>query len=128
MQQILLIEDNAALRQMLTEALVEAGYSVTTAANGEEGCQLYRKYKFKLVITDIFMPDKEGLETIRELKEINPELDIIAMSGGGTRSFYAGSPGAELALKAAQRLGAGRVLNKPFKLSLLIDMVSELTA
>jgi len=126
MKQILVIEDDAAYRRMLTHALEEEGYAVIEAPNGEVGIQLYHQQRCVLVITDIFMPEKEGLETIRELKQEFPTLKIIAISGGGFRGLSAGTSGAELALGAAQVFGADRILVKPFEIQRLLAMVDEL--
>lgn len=128
MKQVLIIEDDLDYRKMLKYAFEEAGYAVLEASNGDEGCRLYRQHQCPVVITDIFMPEKEGLETIRELRDTYPTLKIIAISGGGSRSIYAGAAGAEIALEAAQGLGATRVLTKPFELPHLIAMVEELSA
>lgn len=126
MSHILVIEDDAAYREMLTEALSEAGHTVVAAENGEEGITLCRQHHCPLVITDIFMPEKEGLETIRELKYDFPTLKIIAISGGGFRSHYAVTSGAENALAAAQAFGANRTLFKPFEIQHLLTLVEEL--
>jgi CheY-like chemotaxis protein len=126
MPQLLVIEDDAAYREMLIEALGEAGYPVLAAENGEEGIELCRQHHCPLVITDIFMPEKEGLETIRELKHDFPTLKIIAISGGGFRSHYSITSGAENALAAAQAFGANRTLFKPFEIQHLLTLVEEL--
>ncbi len=126
MPQILVIEDDAAYRDMLTEALSEAGYPVLSAENGDEGIKLCYTHHCPLVITDIFMPEKEGLETIRELKHEFPTLKIIAISGGGFRSHYAVTSGAENALAAAKVFGASHTLFKPFEIQHLLDLVEEL--
>lgn len=126
MPQILVIEDDAAYREMLTEALSEAGHRVVSAENGDEGIQLCHQHHCPLVITDIFMPEKEGLETIRELKAEFPTLKIIAISGGGFRSHYAVTSGAENALAAAKAFGANYTLFKPFEIQHLLQLVEEL--
>jgi CheY-like chemotaxis protein len=126
MPKILVIEDDVAYREMLTEAFHEAGYAVLAAENGDEGIKLCRQHHCPLVVTDIFMPEKEGLETIRELKQDFPTLKIIAISGGGFRSHYAITSGAENALAAAQAFGANRTLFKPFEIQHLLNLVDEL--
>ena len=92
-----------------------AGYEIDLASNGEEGLRLFRKTPADLVITDIIMPEKEGLETIREMKKMKPELKIIAMSGGGKIS-------ADNYLETAKIFGASRLIEKPFSQQ---DMISD---
>ena len=119
MPKILVIEDDVAYRAMLTEALHEAGYAVLAAENGDEGIKLCRQHHCPLVVTDIFMPEKEGLETIRELKQDFPTLKIIAISGGGRKGILG-------FLDFAHRLGADMTLSKPFSPPQMLSMVKEL--
>ncbi|MCX5828963.1 MAG: response regulator [Deltaproteobacteria bacterium] len=120
MARILLIDDDEQLRMMLRKMLEKAGYTDVEEANdGHIGIQLFRQHPFDLVITDIIMPDKEGIETIIELIGDYPQVKIIAMSGGGR-------VGPQDYLKMAKHLGASRALTKPFKYSDLIDSVQEL--
>lgn len=116
MLRILLIDDNAMLRKALRLALTHSGYAVTEAANGEEGLARFREAPVQLVITDIVMPEKEGLETIGELRALAPGLKILAISGGGvgTATDY---------LFMAKALGAERVLQKPFTEEELVSTV-----
>src|SRR4030042_230547 len=113
MQRILLIEDDDQYRALLRKALEEAQYEVIEAPDGMVGLQRYRQNSCALVVTDIFMPEKEGLETIMELRKITPGVKIIAISGGGLRGKYAGIKGANLALESAKHFGADCVLLKP---------------
>jgi CheY-like chemotaxis protein len=78
------------------------------------------------VITDIFMPEKEGLETISELRKEFLAVKIIAISGGGYGAHYSGSFGTDVALEAAKEFGADRTLQKPFKLEHLVRIVNEM--
>jgi DNA-binding NtrC family response regulator len=111
MVRILLIDDDDDFRSMLCIALKQDG-------NGYEGLRRYRAAPVDLVITDILMPEGEGLETIRTLRQECPEVKIIAMSGGG--------PGGNLNfLPVARLLGALWVLQKPFTLQELHDIVCE---
>ena len=120
MARILIIEDDDQFRTMLRKMLETAGYKdIEEAANGSIGVKLFRQHPFDLVITDIVMPDKEGLEMIPELARDYPRIKIIAMSGGG-RTETQGY------LKMAKYLGASRTLAKPFEYSDLIDTVQEL--
>ncbi|MCF8077042.1 MAG: response regulator [Desulfotignum sp.] len=119
MKHILIIDDDPQFRQMLKDILEDAGYEITTAANGVEGCLLYRKNPCGLVMTDIFMPEREGLETIRELKNEFPDVKIIAMSGGGrvvNTDF----------LKVARMMGANDIMKKPVEIDHLLRVVSQL--
>lgn len=126
MKRILVIEDDAAHRRMLKTGLEEVGYEVVEAQNGKVGLRLYHQQPCDVVITDIFMPEKEGLETILELKRQFPAVKIIAISGGGFRGSYAGRPGADNVLEAAKEFGADHILYKPVKIERLLVMVEEL--
>ena len=121
MANILLIEDDGALRGMLKEILEQHGHVVTEAGNGRQGVASYQKGVTDLVITDVIMPDKEGIETIMDLRKISPDVKIIAMSGGG-RSSTADY------LQIARSFGAKRVLYKPFDFSDLKVAVEETLA
>jgi len=116
---ILLIDDEIELRATVSRLLQRAGYEVVTAANGAEALATARFVRADLVITDIIMPEKEGLETIAELRREFPELPVIAVSGGGVVD-----PGSYLTI--AQRLGADRALAKPFGFQELLSTVREL--
>ncbi|HBG60604.1 MAG: hypothetical protein A2Y03_00840 [Omnitrophica WOR_2 bacterium GWF2_38_59] len=83
MARILVIDDHDEFQSMLCELLRKAGHEVTGASDGNEGILLGKKLNLDLVITDIIMPNKEGMETIIEFKKLLPNLPIIAISGGG---------------------------------------------
>jgi len=119
MKRILIIDDNDQLRSLLREILELGNYVVTEAPNGDIGARLFRQQPADLVITDIFMPEKEGLETIRELRRDFPDVKIIAISGGGSR-------GALGYLPTAKKLGAHRTFIKPFEMLELLAAVHEL--
>src|SRR4051812_35167901 len=110
MARILVIDDNEDVRAVVCGALESAGHEVVHAADGARGVELQRRSPVALVITDILMPEKEGLETIVDLKQEFPQLRIIAMSGAGARltANY---------LFMARDLGAHAVLSKPFEAS-----------
>jgi len=121
MQRILVIDDDEQLRALLHEILDRAGFQVVEAANGVEGLKLYRNQPADLVITDLIMPEKEGVETIMELREQFPNARIIAISGGertGGRNY----------LPIAARLGAHRTVAKPFSRQEILDAVRETLA
>ncbi|BBO92410.1 response regulator [Desulfosarcina ovata] len=119
MARILVIDDDDTIRLSLRLTLEDADYDVAEAANGEEGLALMRAGSFDLVITDIFMPEKEGIETIDEIRRNYPDTKIISISGGGRMD-----PDAYLDI--AERVGADQSLSKPFDIQLLLDMVAKL--
>jgi CheY-like chemotaxis protein len=104
---------------MLKKMLEKVGYEVDLASNGNEGLALFGKNRADLVITDIIMPEKEGLETIRAMRRESPDLKIIAMSGGGKVS-------ADNYLNIASIFGAAKVLEKPFTQQEMVSAVQEL--
>lgn len=121
MPRILIIDDEKEIREMLRQKLEPEGYQVETAPNGKVGLRIQEEDPCDLVITDIFMPEKEGIETIRELRRDFPEVKIIAMTGGFRY-------GPEELLEAARMLGAHRTLSKPFKLKEMQQAIDELLA
>ncbi|MFC1592021.1 response regulator [Thermodesulfobacteriota bacterium] len=116
---ILVIEDDEQVRILLKKMLENAGYSVAEAPNGEIGITMYRENPQDLVITDLIMPEKEGIETIRELLSDNPGAKIIAISGGG-------SVDPEQYLHMAERLGVLKTFAKPFRREEILQAVQEL--
>ena len=118
MAQILIIDDEPNMRSMLRQMLHQAGHQVSEAGNGAEGIDSYERDPPDLVITDILMPKKEGIETIIALHRADPDLPIIAISGGG-RS------GGTNFLSSAKKLGARHALWKPFRGDQLVSVVSE---
>ena len=121
MARILIIDDEELARYALRDALQSAGHDVAEAEDGIAGIKLYRAETFDLVITDIIMPEKEGLGTISEILEDNPTQKIIAISGGG-RVGYGGH------LESASMLGASSTLAKPFSDKELLDCVTACLA
>lgn len=83
MAQILLIEDNDLLRDTIKKLLENKGYKIMVASDGEEGLKMFRSDPAEVVITDIIMPNKDGVETIFELYKYFPAVSVIAISGGG---------------------------------------------
>lgn len=116
---ILVIEDDDALRKVLARILRMAGHEVTEADNGEVGLRLFDQAPFDVVVTDLLMPEKEGIETIMELREKNPGLKILAVSGG-LRIDREGP------LQDAEALGADASLAKPFSVEEFTAAVEEL--
>ena len=117
MASILVIDDNAALREVLRIGLETAGHNVREMRNGREGVRAFRKEPCDLVITDIFMPDRDGLELIEALRRTHPQVKIIAMSGASGTMDY---------LPVAQSLGAARIIRKPFAVPTMLTVVAEL--
>lgn len=119
MPRILVMDDDEVLRSALRAALEGAGYEVVEAADGAAGLQLYRDGGADLVLVDIFMPERDGLEVIRALRGEGSRPKIIAISGGG-------QTGQLDALDAAAALGASRTLRKPFEPQGLLSAIREL--
>ena len=118
MAKVLIIDDDAQVRTMLRRTLEAAGHTTMEASNGIEGVRSFAHYPTDLVITDIYMPEKEGLETILELKRANPDLPIIAISGGAREADIDFLP-------VAQRMGADHALPKPVNRAELLGLVEQ---
>ncbi len=119
MARILVIDDDEQVLDMLYESLTREGYDVLRASNGEQGLRLYRQEPVDLIITDIIMPEKEGIETIIELRRDFPDVKIIAMSGGGrigTKDY----------LHLAKIFGVQRTFTKPVAREQLLIAIKEL--
>lgn len=117
---ILLVEDDHHVRAMLTETLSGEGFTVAQAVNGQEGLRRYEAGGVQLVVTDILMPEMEGLQFIKELRALTPDLPIIAISGGAVHL----SPGCNLEL--ASMFGATCVFQKPIDLEMLMKTIADL--
>jgi CheY-like chemotaxis protein len=118
MARILVIDDEQEMRDLLRWMLEREGYEVVTAEDGKEGLRLYRENLADLIITDLIMPEMEGIETILALKHDFPGVKVIAMSGGG-------HVGPDPYLKIAEGVGAIRVFAKPFSREELLEAVRE---
>lgn len=121
MPRILVIDDDDTVRFSLKMALEDAEYEVDDADNGEDGIARMRDNPADLVISDIFMPRKEGLETIDELRREFPNVRIIAISGGGRMD-------PDAYLEIARRVGADASLFKPFDTNVLLEIIKRLLA
>jgi len=117
MARILVIDDEEPIRRLLARALVGEGHEVIEAKDGREALQLHLATPAELVITDIIMPEQDGLEVIMALKRKAPGIKIIAMSGGGRF-------GQTEALHMAEPLGAFATLRKPFALGTMLETVN----
>lgn len=118
---VLIIDDNEALRTVIRMTLESVGHTVVDAGDGRQGMRLLASHQPDLLITDILMPTKEGLETIREARAARPTLSIMAISGGGAGPMN----GADL-LEFARQFGADAVLEKPFRAAELRQVVESL--
>ena len=119
MAKILVLDDEPSILLMIKKMLERAGHEVDIALNGRDGMELFEKNKPDLLITDIIMPEKEGLETIFELRKKYPELKIIAISGGGRI-------GPDGYLPSAKLFGADAVFQKPLIQKEFLQAVSLL--
>ena len=116
---ILIVEDERELREMMKISLIRRKFSVLEADNGKDAILYFKPSLTDLVITDLIMPEEDGLKVIMKLRELKPGLKIIAISGGGKAG-----PGSYLSL--AKALGANAVFSKPFSINALIDRIEEL--
>jgi DNA-binding NtrC family response regulator len=121
MTKILIIDDDALVRTTLEYLLRDAGYEISTAEDGMRGMAMFRSEQPDLVITDIIMPEQEGIQTINEMRKAKPDAKIIAISGSrriGNVDF----------LKMARSLGAMDVVSKPFDADELLTIVENCLA
>jgi len=119
MKSILVVDDDKQIREMLREILEREGYKVEEAENGKEALAIQRERPSDLIITDLIMPEQDGVETIIELVQKDPSVKIIAISGGGRI-------GPRDYLEMANALGASRTFYKPFKRPEILAAVEEL--
>jgi DNA-binding NtrC family response regulator len=122
MARIVIIDDDPAIRGTIRRILERAGHDVSEADDGDAGLQLVESRNPALVITDLFMPEKEGIETIQELAASHPEVRILAISGAG------GVEEDEGPLVDAMLFGAHAILPKPFSIQHLLETVDQLLA
>jgi len=119
MPRVLIIDDDSQVRMMLGMTFEGAGYEVDEAPDGDAGIRLFHKNRADVVITDLFMPKKEGVETIMELKENFPDIKIIAISGGGSVTPHG-------YLEVAEQLGAVLTFSKPLNREKLVKAVDKI--
>lgn len=122
MARVLVIDDSPTVREMVRTALEPAGHEVLQAADGRVGVEVQRVLSCDVVITDLIMPEKEGLETILELRREWPQLKIIAVSGGSAVLNKTDL------LRAARSFGAAQTISKPFTARQLLDSVAQAVA
>ncbi len=116
---VLIIEDDSQVRLMVRSMLEDAAHRVSEAENGKQGVEMYAQHRHDVVITDIIMPEQEGLGAIMQLKKLDPDVKIIAISGGGRidSTEYLGY---------AVKLGVRFALQKPFAMDKLLRAVEKL--
>jgi YesN/AraC family two-component response regulator len=119
MAKILIVDDNREIRESLREILERSHHTVIEAPNGNKAIEILRSFVIDLIITDIVMPEKDGLDVIKQLKEEFPQVKVIAYSGGNPRLTF--DP-----LMAAKILGAIQTFQKPFPVPDLLNAVERL--
>jgi CheY-like chemotaxis protein len=119
MANILVVDDELQIREMLRKMLEMEGHDVITASDGRAAIRLVQQRHVDLIITDIIMPDEDGLGVLMKLKEHSPEIKTIAISGGGRI-------GPQDYLKMAKGLGAHRVFSKPVEREEMLNAIKEL--
>lgn len=120
-EKILIVDDNEQLLSMMNEFLVDNDYDVVCSLDGVGAKQLFSEFNPDIVITDIVMPNVDGIELLIEIRKINPDIKVIVMSGGN--KGYA-----DTYLQMADKLGADVILNKPFQLKDLLVEIKKLIA
>lgn len=116
-RRILLVEDDQSFRRMIVKVLSRAGYTVTQARNGIEGLRLFREIRPDLVLTDIVMPDGEGIGLIRNIRTEDRDCPILAMCGAAHQQLY---------LRGARGLGANKTIAKPFRMIEMLEAIDGL--
>ena len=114
-RRVLIVDDEPTVRDLVTHVAKALGYEITVAVNGREGVEHIERSSFDVVVTDIYMPERDGFELIRHLRAVRPAPKIIAVSGGGEFGFNA--------LRPAVLLGAAHILHKPFDVAELIELL-----
>lgn len=117
MPTILVIDDDTQLRELIAMVLTSRGHVVETTATGAEGIRLHQHTPADLVITDVVMPEMDGIEFAGQLRRLSPQVPLIAMSGSAYSELY---------LNMAKLLGAKHVITKPFQLDAFVELVETL--
>ncbi|MGB5719086.1 MAG: response regulator [Woeseiaceae bacterium] len=129
MKKILLIDDETHVRDSIARVLSREGYDVETAANAEAGLTMLADAKYDVLISDIIMPGIDGVEAIRRARDAQPDIKIVAISGGGNFGHKAYEPNAITTtayLQSAAEAGADWVITKPFERRTLVESVRRL--
>jgi CheY-like chemotaxis protein len=119
MSGVLIVEDDKELREMLKMSLLRSGFIVLEAKNGKDAITHFKPALTDLVVTDLIMPEEDGLKVVIKLRELKPSIKIIAISGGGKVG-----PGSYLNL--AKALGADAIFSKPFSINDLTTKIEQL--
>ena len=122
MARILVIDDDPTIRSLVSGILERSGHSIVEAIDGRAGLAIFARESFDLVVTDIVMPEQEGIETIGAIRRLNRAVPILAISGSATIG------GSGDYLRAAAALGASGTLQKPFALDAIVEAVEQLLA
>lgn len=117
-KRILIIDDDDSIRGFIRRVLEHHGYEIQEARNGDEGIRLYRSWRPDLVLLDLYMPEKDGLETLRDLRLESPQPKVVTMSGGGPKYDVA-------ILQSSRFLGSNSALVKPFTIGELTEIVQN---
>jgi DNA-binding NtrC family response regulator len=124
---VLVIDDEKDVRRVVEVMLKNAGHDAVHAVDGNDALRQFRRQHFELVICDVFIPNKEGIETLKELRELDPTVPIIMMSGDAPTAYFWGATYRDY-LAMVKEFGATRTIEKPFKYSQLIRLVHECLA
>jgi CheY-like chemotaxis protein len=125
---ILVVDDDEMVRSTVKAMLESRGHEVAVAVDGEDGLRQLQKQSFDLVLCDIFMPNKDGIGTLREVRRVSADLPVIIMTGGSPNAGRIGERGDVDYLHMARLLGATRTIGKPFTIKQLIVLVDEALA
>lgn len=121
MKTILIVDDEAPILKLLESILSSHNYDIYSTTDGQKALDMLEQIVVDLVITDVIMPDMDGIEFIGKMKKQRPEVKIIAMSGGGSYDT-------ETYLEIAIKLGADAVLEKPFSLEAVSEAINKVSA
>ena len=122
MARILVVDDDEVIRASIARMLTREGHEVAVAKDGNDGCLQCNRTQFDLVVCDLFMPDKDGIETIRELRASALKIPIICITGGGSYRDVTGVDSGDLS-SMIRAFGATRTISKPFKAGELLAAV-----
>jgi len=125
MARILVIDDDNLLRETVSTMLVAGGHEVILAVHGDDGVRLFQEQPIDLVVCDVFMPQKEGLETVQEIRRLSASVPIISMTGSFTPEPKSSSGGDPDFLRMARAFGATQTITKPFRMADLLGLVRQ---
>ena len=127
MARILVIDDEEDVRRVVEVMLKNAGYESVLAVDGNDALRQFQQQHFNLIICDVFMPDKEGIATLQDLRRVDPVVPIVMMSGAAPTAHFWGATHMDY-LAMTEALGASRTIEKPFRYSQLISLVRDCLA